>query len=355
MTDQSGRGSQGAIRRIVTGVDGSQSALDAVRWAAREAHVRGIPLTLVHALHLPDAAVAPLEPDDLAERQQRAGVELLASASAFVSSAYPEVKVETEITQGSPTHRLVELSSPDTLVVTGTRGHGGFVGMLLGSVSRALAGHADGPLAVVRGSEHAAGGGGLGDGSAGGRVGPVNGSVSGPTAGGAADGPVVLGVGSDPAEPAIDFAFDTARRYGTSVRVVRAWWPVTPLMGAPMPGGGVELGYGAPGVVSAIEPQDSGERKADSAQEAIQQVRMRYPDIAVEIRAVAGNPVPVLSEAAEDARLVVVGGHRRRLLLSVGAGYVVEGLLSHCPTPVAVIPVPAAAGEGDAEETQKAE
>jgi nucleotide-binding universal stress UspA family protein len=50
----------------------------------------------------------------------------------------------------------------------------------------------------------------------------------------------------------------------------------------------------------------------------------------------------MLSEAAADARLVVVGAHRRRTLFSVGAGHVVDGLLAHCPTPVAVIPVVAA-------------
>lgn len=346
MTDQSGQGDrngQGAIRRIVVGVDGSKSALDAVRWAAREAHAREIPLTVVHAVHLPDAAVAPLEPEDFAERQEEAGLELLASAAVLIAASYPELKIETESTPGPPVRRLVELSSPDTLVVTGTRGHGGFMGMLLGSVSRALAGHAEGPLAVVRGSEHQSAD-GLGDAMVG-VVDPADGSVVAPAVGADADGPVVLGVGPEAAEPAIEFAFETARRYGTSVRAVRAWWPTTPLIGGPIPGAGVELAYAAPGVIGGTDAQDSGEREVSWAEEAIGPVRSRYPDVAVEIRAVAGNPVPVLSEASEDARLVVLGAHRRRLLFSIGAGYVVEGLLSHCPTPVAVIPVRAAAAE----------
>jgi nucleotide-binding universal stress UspA family protein len=321
MTDQSG---QAGVARVVVGVDGSDSALHAVRWAAREAHARGVPLTVVHALHLPDAAVAPLEPVDFAERQEAAGRDLLASAAALIGTAYPELKVVTESTPGSPVHRLIELSAPDTLVVTGTRGHGGFVGMLLGSVSRALAGHAEGPLAVVRGSdsEH-----------------PVGDSAGGSAADQSAIGPVVLGVGPEAAEPAIEFAFDTARRYGASVRVVRAWWPVTPLMGAPMAGGVLEPGFAAPGVVSVADAQDGGEREATWAKDAIDPVRALYPDVAVQIRAVAGNPVPVLTEASQDASLVVLGAHRRRLLFSIGAGYVVEGLLSHCPAPVAVVPM----------------
>lgn len=345
MSGRNDQHGQGAIRRVVVGVDGSKSALDAVRWAAREAHTREIPLTVVHAVHLPEAAVAPLEPDDFAERQQAAGLRLLASAAALVGASYPELKIETESAPGSPVQRLVELSAPDTLVVTGTRGHGGFVGMLLGSVSRALAGHADGPIAVVRGSEHPESD-GLGDALVG-VVDAADASVLPPTVGADAQGPVVLGVGPDAAEPAIEFAFDTARRYGTSVRAVRAWWPATPLIGAPLPGAGMEPGYLAPGVASDMDSQEGGEREVSWAEEAIGPVRARYPDIAVEIRAVAGNAVTVLSEAAEDARLVVLGAHRRRLLFSIGAGYVVEGLLSHCPTPVAVVPVQAAAAESE--------
>ena len=342
MTEQSG---QSAIRRIVVGVDGSKAALDAVRWAAREAHTREVPLTVVHALHLPEAAVAPLEPEDFAERRQEADLELLASTAALIAASYPDLKMETESTPGSAIHRLVELSAPDTLVVTGTRGHGGFVGMLLGSVSRALAGHAEGPLAVMRGSEHPVED-GLGD-SLVGVIDSTGRSVRAPAVGGAAQGPVVLGIGPEAARPAIDFAFDTARRYGTGVRAVRAWWPATPLLGTPMPGGGVEPGLAAPGVLSGGEPQDGGEREAAWAEETIEPVRSHYPDVAVEIRAAAGNPVPVLSEASEDARLVVVGAHRRRLLFSVGAGYVVEGLLAHCPAPIAVVPVSAAAAPAD--------
>ena len=51
-----------------------------------------------------------------------------------------------------------------------------------------------------------------------------------------------------------------------------------------------------------------------------------------------GNPVPLLIEAAHDTRLLVVGAHRHHGPLAVGAGYVVEGLLAHSPTPVAVVP-----------------
>jgi nucleotide-binding universal stress UspA family protein len=191
-------------------------------------------------------------------------------------------------------------------MVTGTRGHGGFVGMLLGSVSRSLAVHAESPLTVVRGS------------------------------GRAADGPVVLGVGSEEAEPAIEFAFDTARRHGTGVRVVRAWWPIPALGGMAMPEG-VGPALATPGVVGAMRPEVTDEEERAWARQIVAKAGAEYPDVEVEFQVAEGNPVQVLCDAAADARLVVVGAHHRRLL-SVGAGYVVEGLLSHSPVPVAVIP-----------------
>ena len=319
---QSGQSGVGGVTRVVVGVDGSVCALDAVRWAAAEAAARGVPLTLVYALHLPEAAVAPLEPDDLAERQQQAGTALLGSAAELVADAYPELKIETGTTPHAPARGLLEFSTPETLLVTGTRGHGGFVGMLLGSVSRALAVHAEGPLTVVRGSERPA------------------------------DGPVVLGVGSEEVGPAIEYAFDTARRHGTGVRIVRAWWPIPPLGGIAMPEG-VGPALATPGVVGAIQPEvTEGEERA-WARQIVARASSEYPDVEVEFQVAAGNPVQVLCEAAADARLVVVGAHHRRLL-SVGAGYVVEGLLSHCPTPVAVIPggAPVAAETAPVETAQ---
>jgi nucleotide-binding universal stress UspA family protein len=307
-------GNQAGIRHIVAGVDGSDSALHAALWAAREAERRGVPLTLQHAVNLPGAAVAPLEPDDFAERQQAAGGELVDAVIAQILELHPDLAVDAELSPLSPTQRLAELSADDVLVVTGTRGHGGFTGMLLGSVSRALAVHANGPLVVVRGPE------------------PEK-----------AGGAVVLGVGLDPAESAVEYAFAAARRYGTTLRVVRAWMPPVPVVGVGMPGSAA-FGLGEPAAMLTPGAQDSDKEEAADAARAIEPVRNRYPEVAVEITASAGNAVPTLVDAAADACLVVVGAHRHRGPLAVGAGYVVEGLLSHSPSPVAVIPVPAEPG-----------
>jgi nucleotide-binding universal stress UspA family protein len=303
----------GGMRRIVAGVDGSETAWHAALWAAREAQTRKLPLTLVHALHLPNSATAALEPSGYPDDRRRAGGEFVEAMAARVRERHPELEIEPELAPGSPTDRLVELSAPDVCVVTGTRGRGGFTGMLLGSVSRALAAHARGPLVVVRGPE------------------PEE-----------ANGPVVLGVGLDPAEQAVEFAFAAAQTYGTGLRAVRAWWPTAADLGLGVPGS-MPLGLGVPSTMYLPELQITDEQAQTEAERAIERVRSRFPDVPAEVAAIEGNAVPVVCEAAAGARLVVIGAHRHRGPLSVGAGYVVEGLLAHAPVPVAVIPVPESA------------
>lgn len=300
-----------SVRRVVAGVDGSDSALHAALWAGREARSLGVPLLLEHALHMPEVAVPPIEPADYAERQQHAGRELLAGVAAKVSGQFPGLAVETETSPASPVHRLTDLSGPDTLIVTGTRGHGGFVGMLIGSVSRTLAMHAKGPLVVVRGPE------------------PEQ-----------ATGPVVLGVGMSPNESAVEYAFAAARRYAAPLRVVRAWVPPMPMAGLGLPGAAALGMAGGPGALSESPiGQDDDASEAQDAARIIEPVRARYPDVRTEIVARVGNAVPVLNEECSATRLIVVGAHRRRGPFSVGAGYVVEGLLAHSPVPIAVVPV----------------
>lgn len=296
------------IRHVVTGVDGSESALHAAYWAAAEAHARDVPLTLEHALHLPEAVAAPFEPDDYCARHQAAGRRILDVVAAKIGERHPGLTVETEASPLSPIHRLAEMSSDATLVVIGTRGRGGFAGMLLGSVSRTLAAHARGPLVVVRGPH------------------PER-----------ASGSVVLGVGQTPADSAVDFAFAAARRYGVPLHAVRAWQPPMPMATLGLPGAEA---FALAGPGSMVEPRsgDDNESQAADAARVIAPIRNRYQDVEVLISAHAGNAVPILGEASDGARLIVVGARRHRGPFAVGAGYVVDALLAHAPVPVAVIP-----------------
>jgi len=65
----------------------------------------------------------------------------------------------------------------------------------------------------------------------------------------------------------------------------------------------------------------------------------QFPDVKLRTEVAEGNSVAAPIDAAAGTRLLVVGAHRRRGPLSVGAGYAVDGLLAHSPAPLAIVPV----------------
>ena len=282
-------------RRVVVGVDGSENSARAAVWAAREAASRHVPLTVVHALHLPDGAALAVEPVEHAKRRRAEGGRLLDLAARSLRDGFPDLEITTELSELSAARTLSALSLRSALVVTGTRGHGGFAGMLLGSVSRRLAAHAHSPLVVVRGGE------------------PEDQREE-----------VVLGI--EPGQPAdaIRYAFAAAQRHGALLHAVRVWWPHST--------------YTGPMGIDFADFEQIRTQEGEAVEHLIEPFRAAFPDVKVEITAVNGNPVPVLIETARGARLLVIGTHRHYGPLSVGAGYVAEGLLAHSPTPVAVVP-----------------
>ncbi|MBR7825632.1 universal stress protein [Actinospica sp. MGRD01-02] len=302
MTENEIREEEEPRRPVVVGVDRSENAARAARWAAREALARHAPLTVVNALDLPTDASLPLEPPEFALKERKAGVEFAESAAADLRAEFPGLEIVAEVSDLAPARTLNTLSSDAALLVTGTRGHGGFSGMLLGSVSRRLAAHAHTPLVVVRGYESED----LID-------------------------EVVLGVEDAESAAAIRFAFEAAQRYGSSLHAVRAWSP-RPTYAAP-----------AGPFFAEYEEFQADERKA--VEQLLAPFHSSYPEVHVQITAARGNPVPVLVETARNTRLIVVGSHRRRGPLAVGAGYVVDGLLAHSPTPVAVVPITSTAAQ----------
>jgi len=139
---------------IVVGVDGSGNSLDALRWAAEEARVRNLLLRVVAIFNAPIMStgyevVAP-DPSDLAAASNT-------MLDAAVDSIREEggldgVHVATEVVEGHAGERLIELSQDADMVVVGARGHGGFLGMVLGSVTGHVVNHAACPVVVVRNS-----------------------------------------------------------------------------------------------------------------------------------------------------------------------------------------------------------
>jgi nucleotide-binding universal stress UspA family protein len=140
----------GEARRIVAGIDGSTESLDALRWAAREAELRGADLLVVLAWQVPvGSPYVPAVPLD-AGTMENSAKQILEHGLAEVFGAKLPDGVRAEIRQGPPQAVLVEAAQEADLLVVGSRGHGGFVGALLGSVSTAIVHHAPCPVLVVR-------------------------------------------------------------------------------------------------------------------------------------------------------------------------------------------------------------
>ena len=142
----------GKWKNIVVGVDGSPSSRTALTWAAAEAADHGADLVVLnvweHTLLPPTGSVSVSEryvPDE----SQRTAEDLVKLIKEELGED-PPVVVQPRVKEGNPAKVLIEQSEDADLLVVGTRGHGGFRGLVLGSVSQHVAGYAKCPVAVVR-------------------------------------------------------------------------------------------------------------------------------------------------------------------------------------------------------------
>ncbi|MGW4057010.1 universal stress protein [Amycolatopsis sp. NPDC004747] len=137
---------------VVVGVDGSPNSEQAVAVAFEEASLRGVPLVAVHAWNdivyedTRGTARILTQPESLEEGEER----LLGQRLAGWPEKYPDVEIRRVLVRDRPRHALLKAGEEAQLVVVGSRGRGGFTGMLLGSTSQALVQHADCPVLVVR-------------------------------------------------------------------------------------------------------------------------------------------------------------------------------------------------------------
>jgi nucleotide-binding universal stress UspA family protein len=140
--------------RIVAGIDGSESSASALRWAIRQAGLTGAAVDAVIAWHYPDMAssgiaVGAVEPTYGFFRENAEKI----AADAISSTVDPasDVPVSARVAQGHAAQVLLDASAGASLLVVGSRGHGGFAEALLGSVSQHCVQHALCPVVVVRG------------------------------------------------------------------------------------------------------------------------------------------------------------------------------------------------------------
>ena len=143
----------GGAARIVVGVDGSAPSRAALRWAIRQAELTGATIDAVIAWQYPVAtagyAWAPVAVIDSIDLQE-AAEKTLADEIGQVAGGSP-VQVLSRVVEGIAAQALLAAAVGAELLVVGSRGHGGFAGALLGSVSQHCVHHASCPVVIVRG------------------------------------------------------------------------------------------------------------------------------------------------------------------------------------------------------------
>lgn len=280
---------------IVVGVDGSESALEAVVWAAKTAQRQSKTLLILGAYETQTAAYAPalVIPQDVIDVIRTEAETNVQKAAAAAREVAPSVTVKVKYQEGRPGTLLVDESEHADLVVVGSRGLGGVKGLFLGSVGVDVAAHAKSPVLVYAGA-------------------------GGP-------GPVVVGVDGSPlSEGALKSAFDYAAALGTSLRVVHTWTDLS---------ADALYGYG-------LEPEQL-QRLADEAHEVVAEriagFGSDYPDVEVERIIVPDGPAAQLVEHAKDAQLLVVGSRGRGGFRGLLLGSTSQAVLHRATCPVLVV------------------
>lgn len=296
-----------SIRRsIVAGVDGSAPALRAARWAADEAVRRRVPLRLVQVIDVVSATGGFAPPPEFFTGLESEGRRQLAEAETAIRQDHPELDVAPVLRTAGLVPTLIALSEDAQLMVLGSRGAGGFSGLLAGSTAIALVAHGRSPVAVIRGGQ----------------------ADEAPPS----QGPVVVGVdGSPTSEPALAAAFEEAAMRGADLVAVHAWVEFTS-----------ETAYAT--ARQFLVDWDAVEtREREMLAERLAGWQEKYPDVAVRRVVTGGRPARRLIEEAGDAQLLVVGSRGRGGFAGMLLGSTSQALIHHAPCPLLVVrPIAAA-------------
>ncbi|MGW7363522.1 universal stress protein [Streptomyces sp. NPDC054841] len=267
---------------LVVGIDGSEASLEAVDWAVDEAVRHDVPLHLVHA-------AAP----------GHKAASLIANALQRARKGAPTARLSSEVLHEDAASALVSMGRNAFALVLGSRGLGDLTGLLLGSVSLAVAARADCPVVVVRG---------------------------GPEYRDGRFGSVVVGVeDGEGSGTAVQFALREAHVRGCRLVAVHAWSAPLGALSPPPPPSDYAL-------------ETHQRPPAQVVDDALRGPAERYGDTPVSRQVVDGPARKVLLEAASHADLLVVGAHRRRGHLGLQLGLVNHAVLHHAPCPIAVVP-----------------
>jgi len=286
---------------IVVGVDGSEQAAAALRWAATEADLTGRPLAIVHAITLPTTnqkvwlTSGGVSPDFVIDEERKDAAVLLADAAHESSESHPHLVITTHCREADPRIALIEEAAHAHMVVLGSRGRGPVRSLLLGSVSLAVSRHAPRPVVVIRPSTPDL---------------PRRGVLVGTAVG---DGP----------SSTLETAFREASLRRTPLTVLHCRWDGDPSTGkwVPLPAGTPEHVQNHAVVAAAIAG-----------------LREKYPDVNAEIMVARGAADRCLVDIATTHELVVVGRHGASPLDFTGFGSVSATVTEHARTSVMVVP-----------------
>jgi nucleotide-binding universal stress UspA family protein len=282
---------------IIVGVDGSPASDAAVSWAAHDAVMRGVPLTLMHVQDPVSRTWSQAKVlEEVSGWQKAEGRGILANASKIardIANDTSQIAINGELQFAAPGPTLVDRSENADLIVVGTDGRGALARGLLGSVSSGLVRHARCPVAVIHDGEP---------------------RIPHPT-----NAPVLVGVdGSSASELATEIAFDEASRRHVGLIALHAWSDreLIELPGVDWP---------------AVKAEE--ERLMSEALAGWQE---RYPDVTVTKLLVCDRPARALVETSQSAQLVVVGSHGRNALTRTFLGSVSNAVVQSVRVPVIV-------------------
>jgi nucleotide-binding universal stress UspA family protein len=289
---QSVSGVHGGSSPIVVGVDGSDDASRAVKWAADDAFRRRLPLRIVHVVERGPYDIPRFSAPEWPGTMVMNGRKVLLEAERTARRRQPYVEVSTELIEGSLIRVLREQAAGASEIVLGSRGLGGFTGALLGSVSTHVAGHAPGPVVVIRPGQEEI------------------------------HREVVVGVDDSPqCEPALAYAFKQAKLRGCVLRAIHAW----------------QLPVHAFAPEAVCEMDEIRQAQHQVVKDRLAAWQGKFPEVTVVEDVRSADPVDALTHASARADLVVVGSRGMGLIGSALLGSVSRGVLHHAHCPVAVV------------------
>jgi nucleotide-binding universal stress UspA family protein len=276
---------------IVVGVDGSESALAALDWAAEEAAAGGWPLRLVNAYE-----ETPLIPVMVARTAREAAEDILREARARLEArGHGDLPVSTVTHHGFPRWVLLREAADARALVVGREGAGRFTKLVLGSTSLACATHATVPVIVVPGAWR-----------------PVSRERR----------VITLGVdGSPRCQAAIEFAFETASRWQARIVAVAA-------LHLPEP------------VPDLSHSENALSQTANMLADQLSTWRAKFAGVEVTETVAAGHPAAVIADHSADADVVVIGGRGHGVVTGMLLGSVARAVLHHVDRPIAVVHQP---------------